>query len=186
IVPFLPCTGEAQDGLNQGSYKPTAQSCQASRSRKIPCKGQICCLLSTSRRKTGPRISMGRLRAEPSSARSTAHGEQFTMTRFFRGGRGNSRFFNPNRWTRPSSASRRRNALGFELRHSTFQPLEERVMLDIGGANSVPPTIVVGRTLSAYDVPDVQNKQETITLTVYNQAADPITGVLLTDTLASG
>ncbi len=65
-----------------------------------------------------------------------------------------------------------------------MQPLEERIMLDIGGAN--PPTIVVGRTLSAYDVPDVTNNQETITLTVYNQAADPITGVLLTDTLANG
>jgi len=56
-------------------------------------------------------------------------------------------------------------------------------MLDIGGA--APPTIVVGRTLSAYDVPDVQNHQKTLTLTVYNQAANPITGVLLTDTLAS-
>ncbi len=59
-------------------------------------------------------------------------------------------------------------------------------MLDIGGANSLPPTIVVGRTLSAYDVPDVQNNQETLTFTVYNQAADPISGVLLTDTLESG
>jgi len=59
-------------------------------------------------------------------------------------------------------------------------------MLDIGGANSLPPTIVVGRTLSAYDVPDVQNNQETLTFTVYNQAADPITGVLLTDTLENG
>jgi len=67
-----------------------------------------------------------------------------------------------------------------------WQPLEERLMLDIGGANSLPPTIVVGRSLSAYDVPDVTNNTETITLTVYNQAADPITGVLLTDTLAAG
>jgi uncharacterized repeat protein (TIGR01451 family) len=108
------------------------------------------------------------------------------MTRFFPGGRGNSGFFNPSWWGRRSKAGRRRNLLGQELRYSIFQPLEERVMLDIGGANSQPPTIVVGRTLSAYDVPDVQNNQETITLTVYNQAADPITGVLLTDTLASG
>ncbi|HVX12981.1 MAG TPA: DUF4214 domain-containing protein [Pirellulales bacterium] len=66
-----------------------------------------------------------------------------------------------------------------------MQPLESRLMLDAGAAN-LPPTIVVGRTLSAYDVPDVQNHQETITLTVYNQAADPISGVLLTDTLMSG
>ena len=46
--------------------------------------------------------------------------------------------------------------------------------------------IVVGRTLSAYFAGDVQNNQETITLTVYNQTADSITGVLLTDTLAPG
>ena len=59
-------------------------------------------------------------------------------------------------------------------------------MLDIAGANSLPPAIVVGRTLSAYDVPDVKNNTETITLTVYNQQANSITGVLLTDTLASG
>jgi uncharacterized repeat protein (TIGR01451 family) len=58
-------------------------------------------------------------------------------------------------------------------------------MLDIGGAG-LPPTIVAGRTLSAYDVPDVKNNQETLTFTVYNQAADPISGVLLTDTLANG
>jgi uncharacterized membrane protein len=43
--------------------------------------------------------------------------------------------------------------------------------------------IVVGRTLSSYTVPGIQNNQETITLTVYNAQADPITGVLLTDTL---
>ncbi|HVC97547.1 MAG TPA: transglutaminase domain-containing protein, partial [Pirellulales bacterium] len=73
-----------------------------------------------------------------------------------------------------------------ELRSALFQPLEERLMLDIGGANSLPPTIVVGRTLSAYDVPDVKNNQETLTLTVYNQAASAISGVLLTDTLESG
>jgi uncharacterized repeat protein (TIGR01451 family) len=75
--------------------------------------------------------------------------------------------------------------LGGELRSALFEPLEERLMLDIGGA-SLPPAIVVGRTLSAYDVPDVQNNQETITLTVFNQAAAPLTGVLLTDTLESG
>jgi uncharacterized repeat protein (TIGR01451 family) len=53
---------------------------------------------------------------------------------------------------------------------------------------SVTPTtdIVVGRTLSAYFTGDVQNNQETITYTVYNEQADRLTGVLLTDTLASG
>ena len=50
------------------------------------------------------------------------------------------------------------------------------------------PTIVVGRVLSYYDVPDVQNNQNqlTITYTVYNEATDPETGVLLTTTLAPG
>ncbi len=46
--------------------------------------------------------------------------------------------------------------------------------------------IVVGRTLSAYFAGDVQNSQETITFTVYNQQANSITGVLLTDTLEPG
>ena len=46
--------------------------------------------------------------------------------------------------------------------------------------------IVVGRTLSTYFTGDVQNNQETITLTVYNQQAASITGVLLTDTLEPG
>jgi hypothetical protein len=83
------------------------------------------------------------------------------------------------------------NSLALASRSALFQPLEERVMLDIGGANSLPPTIVVGRTVSAYDVPALQNSsgqnnQETLTFTVYNQAADPISGVLLTDTLESG
>ncbi|MGO9923686.1 MAG: choice-of-anchor Q domain-containing protein, partial [Isosphaeraceae bacterium] len=50
------------------------------------------------------------------------------------------------------------------------------------------PTIVVGRVLSYYDVPDVQNNQDqlTITYTVYNEATDPETGVLLTTTLQPG
>jgi uncharacterized repeat protein (TIGR01451 family) len=84
------------------------------------------------------------------------------------------------------NARRRRHALGYEMRSALFQPLEERLMLDIGGANSLPPTIVVGRTLSAYDVPDVKNNQETLTFTVYNQADHPISGVLLTDTFENG
>ncbi|HEV3341196.1 MAG TPA: hypothetical protein VG125_12590, partial [Pirellulales bacterium] len=108
------------------------------------------------------------------------------MTRFFRDRRGDSRFFNPTRRTRPSRAARRRNSLGQEVRFAIFQPLEERILLDIGGANSLPPTIVVGRTLSAYDVPDVQNNKETLTFTVYNESGSDITGVLLTDTLANG
>ena len=50
-----------------------------------------------------------------------------------------------------------------------LEPLEDRMMLDAG----LPPAIVVGRTLSAYFVGDVQNNQETITYTVYNEQADP-------------
>jgi hypothetical protein len=53
--------------------------------------------------------------------------------------------------------------------------LEDRVMLD--------RSVVVGRTLSAYFADDVRNNRLDITYTVYNQQADPISGVLLTDTL---
>ena len=52
--------------------------------------------------------------------------------------------------------------------------------------DSSPPAIVVGRTLSSYFVGDIQKNQETITYTVYNQQADPETGVLLTTTLEPG
>jgi uncharacterized repeat protein (TIGR01451 family) len=45
---------------------------------------------------------------------------------------------------------------------------------------------VVGRTLSSYTVAGVQNNQVTVTFTVYNEDADPLTGVLLTDTLQPG
>ena len=69
-----------------------------------------------------------------------------------------------------------------------IEPLEELVMLDggVGPSNPLPPAIVVGRTLSSYTVGGIQNNQETITYTVYNEQADPETGVLLTDTLAPG
>ena len=45
------------------------------------------------------------------------------------------------------------------------------------------PDIVVGRSLSAYFIGDVWDHQETISYTVYNEQADPETGLLLTDTL---
>jgi uncharacterized repeat protein (TIGR01451 family) len=60
--------------------------------------------------------------------------------------------------------------------------LEDRILLDSG----LPAAIVVGRTLSSYTTAGVQNNQETITYTVYNEQADPETGVLLTDTLEPG
>ncbi len=65
----------------------------------------------------------------------------------------------------------------------SIEQLEERILL---ANNTLPPDIVVGRTLSAYDVPDVQNNQLTITYTVDNEQADDETGVLLTDTLQPG
>ena len=55
-------------------------------------------------------------------------------------------------------------------------------MLDGGLA----PAITVGRTLSAYTVGAVQNHQIAITYTVYNEQAEAVTGVLLTDTLEAG
>jgi hypothetical protein len=64
--------------------------------------------------------------------------------------------------------------------------LEDRLMLDTGASNQPAPSIVVGRTLSAYFVSDVQNNKETITYTVYNQQSDPVTGVLLTTALEPG
>ena len=76
-----------------------------------------------------------------------------------------------------------------------FEFLEDRTMLDTGG---LPAAIVVGRTLAtpltaasatpspSYFVGEVENNQVTITYTVYNEQADPETGVLLTDTLAPG
>jgi len=60
-------------------------------------------------------------------------------------------------------------------------------MLDggVGASNLLLPAIVVGRTLSSYTTGGIQNNQETITYTVYNEQANPETGVLLTDTLFS-
>lgn len=53
-------------------------------------------------------------------------------------------------------------------------------------AAGLPPEIVVGRALSASTVGDVQNHQETITYTVYNEQAGDVSGVLLTTTLRPG
>ena len=52
--------------------------------------------------------------------------------------------------------------------------------------DSSPPALVVGRTLSSYFVGDVQNNQETITYTVYNEQSDPETGVLADDHAGAG
>jgi transglutaminase-like putative cysteine protease len=60
------------------------------------------------------------------------------------------------------------------------EQLEDRTLLDSS------PALVVGRTLSSYFVGNVQNNQETVTYTVYNQQSDAETGVLLTTTLENG
>jgi transglutaminase-like putative cysteine protease/uncharacterized membrane protein len=65
------------------------------------------------------------------------------------------------------------------------ESLEARLMLD-ASPNGLPPSIVVGRTLSSYFFGGVQNGRETITYTVYNEQADDETGVLLTTTLNPG
>jgi uncharacterized repeat protein (TIGR01451 family) len=76
-----------------------------------------------------------------------------------------------------SSIRRRKNPAPF-----CIEPLEQRLMLSA----SLPPALVVGRTLSSYTTSGVTNHQETITYTIYNEQADTLTGVLLTDTLQSG
>jgi uncharacterized membrane protein len=63
-----------------------------------------------------------------------------------------------------------------------LESLEDRVLLDAG----LPPALVVGRTLSSYTTGGILNNQETITYTVYNEQANPLSGVLLTDTLEPG
>ena len=81
----------------------------------------------------------------------------------------------PKSWLpRPKNTALKRKH-GYRL---AVESLEDRTLFNA--------SIVVGRTLSAYFVDSVQNNQETITYTVYNQQSNPLTGVLLTDTLASG
>ena len=67
-----------------------------------------------------------------------------------------------------------------------------------GSSSQLPAAIVIGRTLAtpstadtatparSYFVGEVENNQVTVTFTVYNEQADPETGVLVTDTLAPG
>ena len=79
---------------------------------------------------------------------------------------------------RRSSWSGRRSRKSLK---AVIESLETRCLL-----SSTPPSLVVGRALSSYFVGGVQNNQETITYTVYNQQSDPETGVLLTTTLEPG
>ena len=66
----------------------------------------------------------------------------------------------------------RRPRLGIEM-------LEDRTMPD----GTLPPDLVVGRTLSSYTVAGVPNRTLDITYTVYNQRAEDLSGVLLTTAL---
>ncbi|MEO6809308.1 MAG: transglutaminase domain-containing protein, partial [Isosphaeraceae bacterium] len=96
--------------------------------------------------------------------------------------------------SRVSRRSVSRPRLIDRLYRLTFEPLEDRTMMDSGVGSSGPASIVVGRTLStpsltpspSYFVGEVQNNQVTVTYTVYNEQADPETGVLLTTTLEPG
>ncbi len=97
-----------------------------------------------------------------------------------------------------SGRNRERRVFGIRARERlhrlAFEVLEDRTMMDAG----LPVAIVVGRTLTvpqlsttqpsapSYFVGEVQNNQVAITYTVYNEQADPETGVLLTTTLAPG
>jgi uncharacterized membrane protein len=63
---------------------------------------------------------------------------------------------------------------------------EQETILPAPVSATPSPDIVVGRTLSSYTTGGIQNNQETITYTVYNEQADPLTGVLLADTLQTG
>ncbi len=96
----------------------------------------------------------------------------------------------------PASQARLRRRLKARIYRLRFEPLEDRTMLS--GSGQLPPAIVIGRTLAtpstadtatpspSYFVGEVENNQVTITISVYNQQADPETGVLVTDTLAPG
>ncbi len=82
--------------------------------------------------------------------------------------------------TQPGAPTLTASAAGFPT------TTQQEIILP-GQISETPSTdIIVGRTLSTYFAGDVQNGQETITFTVYNQQADSITGVLLTDTLEPG
>src|SRR5262245_32954545 len=92
------------------------------------------------------------------------------------------------RWFRGSTTPQQEspNGRGVGKKAARFvrpllEALEDRIL-----PSGLPQDLVVGRTLSAYFVGGIQNHQETITYTIYNEQADPITGVLLTDTLQPG
>jgi len=93
---------------------------------------------------------------------------------------------------------RRRFCQAAKFLRPSLEPLETRTMLDAGATGQISAAIVLGRTLAtpstadtstpapSYFVGEVQSNQVTITYTVYNEQADPETGVSLTTTLEPG
>lgn len=63
---------------------------------------------------------------------------------------------------------------------------QQELVLPAPVSETPSPAIVVGRVLSSYTTADIQNHQETITYTVYNEQGHVLSDVLLTDTLAAG
>jgi len=87
--------------------------------------------------------------------------------------------------TQSNGASRILSRRRRKVLRPSIEALEERLMLDAAD-DSFLPALVVGRVLSAYNAGAVQGNQVAITYTVYNEQADPETGVLLTTALAPG
>ncbi|MFN7892866.1 MAG: transglutaminase domain-containing protein, partial [Pirellula sp.] len=75
-----------------------------------------------------------------------------------------------------------RRAIRINNLKPSLEQLESRVLLAI----DLPAEILVGRTLSAYSVSDVQNNQLKLTYSVYNQREIPIDEVRLANTLKPG
>ena len=86
----------------------------------------------------------------------------------------------PRQPARPAQPARaRRRPPWYALR---VERLEDR----LAPAAGLAPDLVVGRTLSTYSTTGVTNHTLRVTYTVYNEQADDLTGVLLTDTLQPG
>ncbi len=86
------------------------------------------------------------------------------------------------RWFGKREGTIRRQAPRGRFCRPGIEHLEVREMLDSG----LPSGLVLGRTLSAYTTDAIVDHRETITYTVYNQLADPVSDLRLTDILQPG
>src|SRR5262249_47741513 len=87
------------------------------------------------------------------------------------------------RWlAKPPGTIRNQRPLRTRFAQPRMEQLADRIMLDAG----LPPAVVVGRTLSSYTTAGIQNNQLHIIYTVYNEQANDVSGVLLTDRLEPG